>query len=205
MYSGDGEVSSGWPSQSDWMDFDSMWSANVDTIGISCTQFGQANNSPSETDDVKSAILSVASSTGIDSRFILAIMMQESKGCVRVPTTYYSHANPGLLQSDNGQGNCNGQAIGGAVLNPCPSSQITQMISDGVAGTGSGTTCLQEGLSTAGCEDVSKYYKAARIYNSGSIAAGGNLDDGVATHCYASDVANRLTGWTTAASACTLD
>lgn len=48
------------------------------------------------------------------------------------------------------------------------------------------------------------YLQAARIYNSGSIAPSGNLEDGIATHCYSSDIANRLTGWVNAATKCTL-
>jgi len=60
-------------------------------------------------------------------------------------------------------------------------------------------------MSQAGSDDVSKYYKAARIYNSGSVASSGNLNDGIATHCYASDIANRLTGWVKAETLCNLD
>lgn len=62
------------------------------------------------------------------------------------------------------------------------------------------------------------------MYNSGSIAPSGLLGQGVATHCYgmlihlppfrrspvthyyiASDVANRLTGWTDSPTKCFLD
>jgi hypothetical protein len=75
-----------------------MWTNNMAIISISCTQFSEDNNSDQESADVKSAIQSVAQSSGIDERFILAIMMQESKGCVRVPTTDYSVENPGLMQ-----------------------------------------------------------------------------------------------------------
>ena len=49
------------------------------------------------------------------------------------------------------------------------------------------------------------FYKAARIYNSGSVDPSGKLEKGVATHCYASDVANRLMGWASAPSNCHLD
>jgi hypothetical protein len=75
------------------------------------------------------------------------------------------------------------------------------MLTDGAGGTAAGDG-LKQGLAQAGCSDVSKYYKAARIYNSGSIAAGGNLGGGVATHCYSSDIANRLTGWYAGTSKC---
>ena len=146
---------------------------------------------------MSTSIQSVASSTGVDPRFILAIIMQESNGCVRAPTTNYGVQNPGLMQSHDGAGTCND----GTVSDPCPSSQITQMITDGTAGTSSGDG-LKQCLAASGATDVSMYYKAARIYNSGSIAAGGNLGAGIATHCYASDVANRLIGWASGPSAC---
>lgn len=200
LYSGDGTTAAGWPSQSDWVDFDSMWTANMALISISCTQFGESNNSDDESDDVKSAISSIASSSGVDERFILAIIMQESKGCVRAPTTNYGVVNPGLMQSHDGTGSCNN----GAVQDPCPMSEITQMIKDGTTGTSSGDG-LEQTMQQAACTDVSEYYKAARIYNSGSIDASGNLDAGIATHCYASDVANRLTGWVKAETQCNLD
>lgn len=85
--------------------------------------------------------------------------------------------------------------------------QIEQMIKDGTMGTHDvpgGGDGLQQTLQQAGCDDVSKYYKAARIYNSGSIS-GEDLGAGAATHCYASDIANRLTGWVSSECLCTLD
>lgn len=82
------------------------------------------------------------------------------------------------------------------------------MISDGTAGTAAGdglAQCLNQ-ANTAGGEGAQAFYWAARIYNSGSYAAGGTaLEGGIATHCYATDVANRLTGWVSAASTCTFD
>ncbi|KAM3073688.1 hypothetical protein ACMFMG_004428 [Clarireedia jacksonii] len=199
VYGGNGETSAGWPDQSAWMSsFDTMFEDNHAVLSASCTQFGVENNSEDEIKDLKESIQEVSQSTGIDSRFIMAIMMQESNGCVRAPTTAYSHANPGLMQSNQGNGSCN---TGTSVLNPCPKSQIVQMLTDGTAGTAAGDG-LKQCLAQAGCSDVSKYYKAARIYNSGSIAADGNLGGGVATHCYSSDIANRLTGWYTGTSKC---
>ncbi|KAK4958434.1 Protein nud1 [Elasticomyces elasticus] len=199
VYTGDGTTGAGWPSQSDWTDWESMWTANMDYISISCAQFGQADNSDEESADVKSAIEDIASSSGIDQRFILAVVMQESKGCVRAPTTNYGVTNPGLMQSHDGTGSCNN----GAVQDPCPSDEITQMIKDGSTGTAAGDG-LEQTISQSGATDVSKYYKGARIYNSGSIASSGKLEDGIATHCYSSDIANRLTGWVKAETLCTL-
>ncbi|KAH8656015.1 hypothetical protein BGZ60DRAFT_435130 [Tricladium varicosporioides] len=198
-FGGTGLVSEGWPAQSAWVSsFETMFNNNKATIKASCTQWSVANPSDSEIADISSAIQSVASSTGIDARFILAIVLQESNGCVRAPTTNYGVRNPGLMQSHDGSGTCNE----GSVSNPCPASTITQMINDGTAGTSAGDG-LKQCISQSGATDVSKFYKAARIYNSGSIASTKNLGAGIATHCYASDVANRLTGWTTAKSTCT--
>jgi hypothetical protein len=201
MFTGDGSTSAGWPSESQWTSYESAWSANLPTIAISCAQFNVDNNSDEENSNLKSAISEVAQSSGVDERYILAVVMQESKGCVRAPTTTYSVRNPGLMQSHNGAGTCNDAS---GPLNPCPSSQITQMIRDGTTGTPDGDG-LQQTLQQAGCEDVSKYYKSARIYNSGSIASGGDLGTGVATHCYAADIANRLVGWAGGESSCSLD
>ncbi|TGO49125.1 hypothetical protein BCON_0220g00110 [Botryotinia convoluta] len=199
VYSGDGDASVGWPTESDWISsFDTMFDNQNSVLKASCTQFGVDNNSDDEISDLKSAISEVAETTGIDSRFILAIVMQESNGCVRAPTTVYSISNPGLMQSHEGSGSCNS---GSSIQNPCPKSEMVQMITDGTAGTSSGdglAQCLKESAAT----DVSKYYKAARIYNSGSIGSSGNLGDGVATHCYATDIANRLTGWFSGTSSC---
>jgi LysM repeat protein len=163
----------------------------------SCAQWSVPDNTDDEINDMYNSIQSVASSTGIDARFIFAIIMQESNGCVRAPTTNYGVRNPGLMQSHNGAGTCND----GSVQNPCPSSEITQMIQDGSAGTSSGDG-LKQCLAEAGTSDVSMYYKAARIYNSGSIAGSGNLGAGIATACYATDIANRLTGWFSGPSGC---
>ncbi|KAL2867431.1 LysM peptidoglycan-binding domain-containing protein [Aspergillus lucknowensis] len=196
---GAGKVAEGWPSLDHWWpDFDEMFEANRDTMKQSCTQWNVPNNSDQEIDDISSAIKSVSSSSGVDPRFILAIVIQESNGCVRAPTTDNGVINPGLMQSHNGVGSCNN----GQVLTPCPADQITQMIKDGTEGTADGAGllgCLEE---AGGLGDVSSYYRAARIYNSGSIAPSGNLGDGIATHCYSSDVANRLSGWSTGPSSC---
>ncbi|KAK4548830.1 hypothetical protein LTR36_008603 [Oleoguttula mirabilis] len=199
MHFGDGNPSAGWPTQSNFASFEALWAANQPAMSKSCSQFNQANNSPQEIAQIKSAIQSVAQSSGVDARFILAIIMQESKGCVRVWQTKYSVLNPGLMQSHEGTGTCNtGTQNGsgftaGQASNPCPASSITQMIKDGVEGTASGEG-LKQTLARSGATNVSKYYRAARLYNSGSIASDGMLGQGVATHCYASDIANRLTG-----------
>jgi hypothetical protein len=189
LYSGDGSTGAGWPSDSTWGTFDGLWTKNLPTIKISCTQFGQANPSDAEAADIKTAIQSVSKSSGVDARFILAVIMQESKGCVRVKTTVSPDGtvtNPGLMQDHNGANTCYN-------VNPCPLSTITGMITDGSTKTasGDGLQSILKGLKTTGSQAV---YQAARIYNSGSIPASGDLSEGGATTSYASDIADRLGG-----------
>ncbi|OAQ95826.1 hypothetical protein LLEC1_01369 [Akanthomyces lecanii] len=199
FYQGDGSSASSWPAQSAWGSFDQLWASNVPLMQKSCGWNGWGvDNSDDEISAIKSAITQVAGESGVDSRFILAVMMQESKGCVRVPTTDNGVRNPGLMQSHSGSGSCAGR-------NPCPASQITQMIRDGASGTSSGDG-LQQTLAQAqrATDDNGsrKFYGAARLYNSGS-ADYSNLNNGLgSTACYATDVANRLTGWTLAPSQC---
>ncbi|KAH9906341.1 hypothetical protein F4778DRAFT_643764 [Xylariomycetidae sp. FL2044] len=199
FYQGDGSTGAGWPSKDAWGSFDQLWAANEPLMQQSCGWNGWgADNSAQEISDIKTAIQSVASSTGLDSRFILAVMMQESKGCVRVITTYNDVTNPGLMQSHNGAGSCAG-------VNPCPAATIRQMIQDGAGGTSSGDG-LKQTLSTAsaalGGDSARAEYAAARLYNSGSVDYS-NLNNGfTSTACYAVDVANRLTGWTLATAGC---
>ena len=129
--------------------------------------------------------------------------MQESGGCVRAPTSDYGVPNPGIMQDHNGTTTCNNGTEDG-VKYPCPTEMIERMIQDGTGGTSWGDG-LAQCINNADSDDVSAFYQAARIYNSGTVDESGNLEDGIATHCYASDIANRLTGWTEADHDCMLD
>jgi hypothetical protein len=198
------------------------WSANTKALEAGCETWGVADNTSSEISELESVIRSVAAVAGIDPRFVLAVVMQESKGCVRVITTNGAVNNPGLMQSHNGPGSCNTQ---GQVQDPvsdilrvayswgvfrssslrpqirnadseffqCPESEIRQMVSDGVQGTPSGDGLVQA-MSEAGTSGAQQYYRAARIYNSGSISDG-VLSVGGSISTYCSDIANRLLGW----------
>jgi len=223
FFKGDGTT--GWPGRTQWASFEDMFKANTPVISQSCSQFSQQNPSPAEIKGIHDGINTVALETKVDHRFILAVIMQESKGCVRVWSTTSpgpdAVVNPGLMQDHDGKANCNANAqhaTGGVVQNPCPNSTITQMIRDGTDGTAAGDGLAQtlnqaagtltgtnststNGTSTSG----TAFYRAARLYNSGAIAPSGDLGQGVATHCYASDIANRLVGWTGNNSTCTLD
>ncbi|KAL8832255.1 MAG: hypothetical protein Q9191_000387 [Dirinaria sp. TL-2023a] len=206
MYTGDGSESAGWPSLKDWVSYGDMWKASSEYMKTSCSQFNVPNDSEEEISHIKSAIAAVARASKVDHRFILAIIMQESKGCVRVHTTRYSHANPGLMQSHEGEGTCNDDKTK-KVSNPCPQKTIEKMVSEGTAGTASGSG-LAKLLNKAGGHNAQTYYRAARLYNSGDDAlqqsGSKDLEKGIATHCYASDVANRLTGWVKAETKCNL-
>ena len=151
---------------------------------------------------MKQSIRDIAASTGIDARFVLAIILQESTGCVRVITTAYSHANPGLMQSFNGTGSCNGNnptaGTTGTVLTPCPKSEIYQQILDGTNGTIWGPG-LKQDFAQQGDTGSQGYYRTARLYNGGSLEASGDLEGPCCTTSYASDIANRLVGWAYAA------
>lgn len=77
-----------------------------------------------------------------------------------------------------------------------------------VGGTADGhgfATDINEQKDVDGIEYAEAYYRAARLYNSGAIDDSGDLEKGSATHCYASDIANRLVGWTDSGSTCTYD
>jgi hypothetical protein len=199
FYQGDGSVAAGWPSKDKWASWDDLWSVNSALMKNTCNwNAWGADNSAAETQAVGDAIKQVATEAGIDERFVLAIVMQESKGCVRAPTTNNGVVNPGLMQSHNGLGSCAG-------ISPCPSSSITQMITDGTTGTVSGDGLKQlvaKAAGVVGNAEARPFYAAARLYNSGS-ADYAVLGNGLgSTPCYASDVANRLLGWTLAPTTC---
>ncbi|KAK4556147.1 hypothetical protein LTR86_006844 [Recurvomyces mirabilis] len=200
-YTGDG---SSWPTMNKWLSFDQLWTKNSAVMQKSCSQYNEANNSDEEIAAIKSAITSVAQSANIDNRFVLAIMMQESKGCVRVPTTKYSVANPGLMQDYAGSASCNSAiwssgalVTPGTAQNPCPSDTITKMVTEGITGTAaSSEEALGPLFKGIGKNTAQAYFQTARKYNSGptSIPANGDLSSGGSTSSYASDVANRLIG-----------
>lgn len=70
-YKGDGTTNDGWPSQSQWLDFRTLWVMNQRVhINKLC------DNSAEETGDLYKAIFAVSQSTGVDPRFILAVIVR---------------------------------------------------------------------------------------------------------------------------------
>lgn len=197
-FKGDGSAAAGWPTIDQWADYTTILANNQQILSSSCTQFDKENNTPAEIADIDSSVQSVAKSTGVDPRFILAVIMQESKGCVRVHDTISPDGtvrNPGLMQDHNGPNSCANVTV------PCPAATITGMISDGTNGTegitGGGDGLKQTLAQATGTDklaDAQAVYVAARIYNSGSYTVGTDLGAGAATASYASDIANRLLG-----------
>ncbi|CAH0028126.1 unnamed protein product [Clonostachys rhizophaga] len=202
-YKGDGTVAKGWPNTSDWASFDTIWDVNIPQSAGACKWLGLTPNSDAENTVLKAAIKQAASDSGLDARFILAAVVQESAMCVRVKTSYSStqgYRNPGLLQCFNGDHTCNDVDAGIPQLVPCPDAQIKGMITDGVGLTTSDG--LKQTVARSGASDVSKYYKGALLYNSGVMPSSGNLGQGRSNPCYSSDIANRLMGWVADSSPC---
>lgn len=132
FYSGNGSIAAGWPPVQMWVSFNDLWVASQHIISRSCDQVYQVpNNSEQETQDLYDAIKAVSHQSRVDHRFILAAVMQETKGCVRAKTSSSPDGirNPGLLQTFMGTFSCN-DGDGKAKV-PCPHEQILGMISDG--------------------------------------------------------------------------
>ncbi|KAK3385114.1 hypothetical protein B0H63DRAFT_179465 [Podospora didyma] len=219
FFKGDGSKGAGWPTSDQWINFNDMFTRNELFLGQGCV--GNVKpNSKDENAILKAEIAKVAAAAAIDPRFVLATVMQESNGCLRVKGTPSGEPgvfNPGVMQTFKGTGTCN--VNNAKELEPCPEAQIQQMIVDGAQGVltpdASGTPALQAGLvqritQAAGDASGQNYYKAARLYNSGALAADGLLETAgqcgpprtFGVPCYASDIANRMLGWVSAPTKC---
>jgi hypothetical protein len=76
MYWGAGRANEGWPTRSQWVSFENMFNNNKNVMFSSCSQFGVPNDSGPEVGAIWNAIQQVAAETGVDHRFILAVIMQ---------------------------------------------------------------------------------------------------------------------------------
>jgi LysM repeat protein len=161
---------SNFPDPSQWASYTALWSSN--------SRLMKFNDSDSEIALIKKSIEQVARESGVDVRVILCIVMQESGGNVRIPTTDNGVRNPGLMQSHNG-----------VAFNPSdPAGSILQMIRDGTEGTKDGDGLKQN------FQHQGNWYAAFREYNSGSVNVQDLNDPQGATGSYVRDAANRLMG-----------
>jgi hypothetical protein len=74
------------------------FAANQQIIEESCDTWEVARNTEEETSAIHESIIDIANATGVDSRFILATIMQTSDGCVRATTTHPNFLAAGLMQ-----------------------------------------------------------------------------------------------------------
>ncbi|KAF3931162.1 hypothetical protein ABW19_dt0200313 [Dactylella cylindrospora] len=184
-YSG---LSANFPDKSKWLSFQALFEANIPILKQSCGWNGWGpNNGDRHITWIKRYVQQVARDSLVDHRIIFAVIMQESGGCLRAPTTNNGVINPGIMQSHNG-----------VAFNPAaPVTTIRQMIIDGTQGTAYGYGLVQL------INQYGDLWMALRGYNSGSIHPSGDLSQGNgATPCYVSDIANRLTGWTLGPNLC---
>ncbi|KAL2072173.1 hypothetical protein VTL71DRAFT_11516 [Oculimacula yallundae] len=141
------------------------------------------NSTPTEVFYIKKWIPLIAHESGVDARVILSIIMQESGGNVRNPTTLSPAPdfvkNTGLMQAHNGQ----------EWDERYPEWCVERMIRDGAQGTRYG-----DGLIQCFWKWDKDWYHACRAYNSGRVNRE-DLSDGItATGHYVERVANRLIG-----------
>ncbi|KAL2070348.1 hypothetical protein VTL71DRAFT_13374 [Oculimacula yallundae] len=161
---------SSFPPPSQWASYSTLWAQNSSLMSFS--------NTPSEIAIIGSSIPLVATSSNLDARVILCIIMQESGGNVRVGNTFNGVTNTGIMQAYNGSS-----------FNAAdPQGSILQMIRDGSEGTSNGP-----GFKQAFAE-FGNYYEAARKYNSGSVDRNQLNNPLGATAGYVRDLANRLMG-----------
>ncbi|KAF2814726.1 uncharacterized protein BDZ99DRAFT_408085 [Mytilinidion resinicola] len=186
FYNCKGPQISDFPSFDEWISFNDMWQINEPILKLSNPDH------PNLIPTIREKIELVSTSTQVDARLILAIIMEESTGNLNVPCTLGSMTNCGLMQ-----------AAGGSVsFNPKdPENSIEQMIRDGVRGVGEvpGLAGYLNGISWIQNAEFGNPYLAAHLYNAGSATGGGNLGviegGNKKSKVYASDISSRLTGW----------
>lgn len=169
-----------YPSPAEWLSWDMLWDLNREQILSSNRGDTYLQHY------VQESILQVARDADVDPRFILAVVMQESKGfadteCVgTTPRCGIMHAPKGSRfdQSD-------------------ARFSVERMIRDGVQGTakrGPGLADLLKGRPRLANVPSGNWYALARAYNSGAV---GKYLDVVSRGQpgYVNDIANRLQGW----------
>ncbi|MCJ1387944.1 hypothetical protein MMC18_000787 [Xylographa bjoerkii] len=168
------------PPMSTWMNFNAMFNRNQQYSLVVVGDTGPEQGA------IYNAIVSVSQQAKVDARVILAVIIQESTGNVRVGCTNNGVENCGLMQSFNPPD---------PTYNPNNmQASITQMVVDGTQGTPAGSGLVQL-FNNAGLQTGGNLWDVLRGYNSGSIDFSNLSDPKGATASYVSDVANRLLGW----------
>ncbi|KAE9964282.1 hypothetical protein BLS_008497 [Venturia inaequalis] len=158
-----------------WPSFDCLFEMNRASINAK-------NPNPAEADQVKAAILYAHSQTAVDARVILAVLMQESHGELRVGLTIQPDDH---VSTNNGMMQCWG--CKGAANVPTGQGVEQALVNEMVLG---GATHLKNNLEQNGWDT----FKGLRAYNSGRIDW--DLNNPIAaTRDYVWDCANRLVGW----------
>jgi DhnA family fructose-bisphosphate aldolase class Ia len=93
-YHGNGSPEAGWPTKDKWISFGEMWANNAATMAEACknpgltVSGGKPGNSPHEMEVLRQAILEKAAAGSVDPRVVLAVVLEESGGCVRVSAQF---------------------------------------------------------------------------------------------------------------------
>ncbi|KAK2615742.1 hypothetical protein N8I77_002474 [Diaporthe amygdali] len=169
---------SSFPAMNTWVGFDSMFNSNKPSMLA-------AGSTQQDVDRIYTAITGVASSSGIDPRVLLGIMMEESHGGVGVVTTWNAdgQATGGLMQASGCHG-FDGQ-------NNLAQADITYMVD-------CGTQHYKRNLVDWGGQNAPQsIYPALREYNSGSVIPSdlSLAPNGAGNFAYVSQVAQRFVGW----------
>ena len=96
-YSGDWST---FPQSTAWVSFEDMWKNNLNTLRTSC---GTLDEGPDNTEEqiqyIYDAIQDRANASLVDHRFIFAVILQESNGCIHIGQTKSTSgvSNPGLM------------------------------------------------------------------------------------------------------------
>ena len=166
------------PAPSSWVSYNTLWAFQVNNA------LKPIGDSDAEITAISNAIVSVAQTAMVDARVILAVVITESTGNVRVGCTNNGVENCGLMQSYD--------PVAKAYDPNNMQASITQMVRDGTQGTINGPGIVQDlnDPSTNG-----NLWAALRTYNSGSYNPNDISDARGATASYVSDIANYLQGW----------